>query len=89
MVVITIQKHGVDQPCDVIVEDPNMLALVQVAEKVAPYKAAVLITGETGTGKELIARIIHQRSYRCSKPWVDVNCAASARAPGGERIVRL
>ncbi len=76
MVVITIQKHGVDQSCDVIVEDPNMLALVQVAEKVAPYKAAVLITGETGTGKELIARIIHQRSYRCSKPWVDVNCAA-------------
>ena len=49
---------------------------MEAARKVAPYKAAVLITGETGTGKELIARIIHQHSNRCAKPWVDVNCAA-------------
>lgn len=73
---ITIHKNGADQPIDIIVKDANMLALLQVAEKVAPYKAAVLITGETGTGKELIARIIHQHSNRCAKPWVDVNCAA-------------
>ncbi len=73
---ITIREHGAAQPVEIVVKDPGMLALVEAATKVAPYKAAILITGETGTGKELIARIIHQRSHRCSKPWVDVNCAA-------------
>jgi transcriptional regulator with PAS, ATPase and Fis domain len=53
-----------------------MLALIETAQKLAPHKAAVLITGETGTGKELIARLIHQHSKRFAKPWVDVNCAA-------------
>jgi DNA-binding NtrC family response regulator len=76
MDVSTIQEQFADQSVDIVVRDPNMLALVEATEKVAPYKAAVLITGETGTGKELIARIIHQHSNRCAKPWVDVNCAA-------------
>jgi DNA-binding NtrC family response regulator len=60
---------------DFVVVDPKMLAVVESARKVAPYKAAVLITGETGTGKELIAGLIHQYSSRCTKPWVDLNCA--------------
>jgi transcriptional regulator with AAA-type ATPase domain len=60
----------------IVVRDPKMIAVLESARKVAPYKAAVLITGETGTGKELIARIIHQHSSRCAKPWVDLNCAA-------------
>jgi DNA-binding NtrC family response regulator len=53
-----------------------MLNLLSLVERVAPAEATVLITGESGSGKEIIARAIHHYSLRCSKSWVDINCAA-------------
>src|SRR5438876_256196 len=53
-----------------------MRELRRLVVRVARSNAAVLITGESGVGKELIARALHHHSLRCSKPWVDVNCAA-------------
>jgi len=53
-----------------------MRQLLELVERIAQTNAAVLISGESGSGKELIARAIHHYSLRCSKPWVDVSCAA-------------
>src|SRR5579871_5077818 len=59
-----------------VVCSPPMRQLMRVVERVAKSNAAVLITGETGSGKELVARAVHHHSLRCTRPWVDVNCAA-------------
>ena len=59
-----------------VVRSEAMHKLLGMVERVARNNAAVLVIGETGAGKEMIARAIHQYSLRCSRPFVDVNCAA-------------
>jgi transcriptional regulator with GAF, ATPase, and Fis domain len=59
-----------------VVRSEVMRKLMAMVERVARHEAAVLIVGETGAGKEVIAKAIHQNSLRCGKAFVDVNCAA-------------
>jgi transcriptional regulator with GAF, ATPase, and Fis domain len=61
---------------EVVGASPVLQAVLARAAKVAPTDSTVLITGETGTGKELIARAIHKRSQRSARAFVSVNCAA-------------
>lgn len=60
----------------VVFRSEPMRKLITMVERVARHEAAVLISGETGSGKEMIGRTIHEQSLRCSKPFVDINCAA-------------
>jgi transcriptional regulator with GAF, ATPase, and Fis domain len=61
---------------EIVGSSPPLRAVLSHLVKVAPTESTVLITGETGTGKELIARAIHKRSPRSSRAFVSVNCAA-------------
>jgi PAS domain S-box-containing protein len=62
---------------EIVGESPALRAVLARVAKVAPTNSTVLITGETGTGKELFARAIHKRSQRSSRAFVSVNCAAT------------
>ncbi len=59
-----------------IVASGSMQSFMAMVERVAGHTETVLITGETGSGKELIACSVHEFSYRHGKPWIDINCAA-------------
>jgi transcriptional regulator with PAS, ATPase and Fis domain len=71
-----------DHSCLDILDTPTIAAseamrgVFRTAERAARLRAAVLVTGETGTGKEHVGRAIHHFSLQCGGPWVDVNCAA-------------
>jgi len=60
----------------IIAKSPKMLRVIELVKTVAPTTATVLITGETGTGKEVVARAIHHYSRRQNKPFIATSCAA-------------
>jgi transcriptional regulator with GAF, ATPase, and Fis domain len=65
---------------EIVGHSPAIRAVLERVAKVAPTESTVLITGETGTGKELVARAIHKRSLRSERAFVSVNCAAIPQA---------
>jgi DNA-binding NtrC family response regulator len=59
-----------------VTRDPAMQHMLKMADQVAPSDASILITGESGVGKEVMARYLHQKSRRADRPFISVNCAA-------------
>ena len=69
-------KRRVNKTYEIIGESPAIQQVLEIIERVAPTDARVLITGNNGTGKELVARWLHEKSSRAGGPFVEVNCAA-------------
>lgn len=72
-----LSRYG-DSPGGLLGRSPALRSVLEIVERVAPTEATVLVTGETGTGKELVARAIHDQSDRADGSFVAVNCAALA-----------
>lgn len=71
-----VLKRQVSKTYDMIGESAAIADVKNIIEKVAPTDARVLITGNSGTGKELVARWLHEKSNRANAPFIEVNCAA-------------
>lgn len=69
-------KRKISKKYDIIGESESIEVIRQMIEKVGATDARVLITGSNGTGKELVAHQLHEKSNRCAMPFVEVNCAA-------------
>ena len=67
---------GDKESCGFVSEDPDMLRLIDRLRVVSASSAPVLLQGESGTGKTELARLVHQRSSRANKPFVELNCGA-------------
>lgn len=71
------QIERTSQPTpDIVADSPQMKEALRLVQRVAPSETSVLITGESGVGKEMIAQAIHKLSKRSDKPFIDLNCAA-------------
>jgi len=71
-----VLKRKISKTYDMIGSSKALNAIQDMIDKVAPTNARVMITGENGTGKELVARWVHEKSDRAGAPFVEVNCAA-------------
>ena len=71
-----VLKRKVSKTYDMVGESPAMQKVKEMIDRVAPTDARVLITGKNGTGKELVARWLHEKSNRATQPFIEVNCAA-------------
>src|SRR5947207_2288023 len=60
----------------VVISSDALEKVMLFVQRIAKGNGTVLVTGESGCGKEMIARALHEYSSRCKKPWIDINCAA-------------
>lgn len=65
-----------EEASDMIAADPATKKVIALAEQIAPSEASIMITGESGVGKEVIAKYVHAKSKRANKPFISINCAA-------------
>jgi DNA-binding NtrC family response regulator len=68
--------RDIEEPLGTVAQSPAMRQLVDLARRVAKVDSTVLITGESGAGKERIARLVHEESTRAAGPFIAVNCGA-------------
>ncbi len=71
-----VLKRKVSKTYEMVGDSDKMKKVKEMIDRVAPTDARVLITGDNGTGKELVARWLHEKSSRVKKPFIEVNCAA-------------
>lgn len=71
-----LQRHLLNPSSGVIAQDPASLEVLQLAKRIATSNASVFVTGQSGTGKEVLSQFIHRHSPRADQPFVAVNCAA-------------
>ena len=69
-------RRKIKKTFEIVGESKPILEIKETIEKVAPTEARVMVMGENGTGKELVARWLHEKSERSTKNWIEVNCAA-------------
>jgi len=74
--IAAILEAVVEDNADMIAVDPAMKKVIDLADQIAPSEASILITGESGVGKEVIAKYVHAHSKREAKPFISINCAA-------------
>lgn len=74
--IAAVLEAVVEESRDLIAADPAMKKVIALADQVAKSEASILITGESGSGKEVIAKYLHQQSRRAERPLISINCAA-------------
>lgn len=70
------QLRQLQMPAEIIIESAAMRQIMEQIERIAPTSHTVIITGESGVGKEIMARLIHEHSPRRNSPFISINCAA-------------
>lgn len=76
LLIAAVLEAVAEESSDLIAADPAMKKVIALADQVAASEASILITGESGVGKEVIAKYLHSKSRRADKPLISINCAA-------------
>ncbi len=76
LLIAAVLEAVAEESSDLIAVDPAMKRVIALADQVAASEASILITGESGVGKEVVAKYLHSKSRRADKPIISINCAA-------------